>query len=240
MSEILIIPDVHGRDFWKSYMRDFQTYSHIVCLGDYFDPYPSEGISQEDALENFRQLMAALKDVPTERKTLLTGNHDAHYVNDTFNELARGSRKSRAYEGRIRALLDAYIGTQIAWQCETGGKKFLFTHAGVGGKWYAKHRDLLPELDAGHLNQLATTDEGWKALSEVGNIRGGYEEEGGPLWCDVSELEWDEEEGCFEGWPYQIVGHSQQYDDPVIGHHFACIDTRRCFLLTEEGQLVPA
>ena len=39
MSKILLIPDIHGRDFWKK-AKDFE--GEIVFLGDYLDPYRFE------------------------------------------------------------------------------------------------------------------------------------------------------------------------------------------------------
>ena len=50
-NDILIIPDVHGREFWKE-AKDYP--GKIVFLGDYLDPYTYyEGITTEQALENF-------------------------------------------------------------------------------------------------------------------------------------------------------------------------------------------
>ena len=55
-NDLLIIPDVHGRTFWREAVNTLQ-YAHIVFLGDYTDPYPSEGISQEDAYDNFADII---------------------------------------------------------------------------------------------------------------------------------------------------------------------------------------
>ena len=37
MTKILIIPDVHGRNFWKEPCNNWK--GKIVFLGDYHDPY---------------------------------------------------------------------------------------------------------------------------------------------------------------------------------------------------------
>lgn len=50
--DCLIIPDVHGRDFWKDAANRFP--GNIVFLGDYLDPYPLEGISPDEAFTNSR------------------------------------------------------------------------------------------------------------------------------------------------------------------------------------------
>ena len=40
----LIIPDVHGRSFWKKAIKKhFDECDHVVFLGDYIDPYGWEG-----------------------------------------------------------------------------------------------------------------------------------------------------------------------------------------------------
>lgn len=59
MNKVLIIPDIHGRTFWKedvtSLLADIDSRAiDVVFLGDYVDPYPEEGISDEDAVRNFR------------------------------------------------------------------------------------------------------------------------------------------------------------------------------------------
>ena len=49
----IIIPDVHGRTFWRDAVRDREN-ENIIFLGDYLDPYPSEGITPEKA---YRELL---------------------------------------------------------------------------------------------------------------------------------------------------------------------------------------
>jgi hypothetical protein len=36
-------------------------------------------------------------------------------------------------------------------------------------------------------------------------------------------------------WDYQVFGHSQQEEHPIITKEFACLDCRKAFLLTDEG-----
>ena len=57
---ILIIPDVHGRDFWKEAIER-KDYEKAVFLGDYSDPYDIEGITDDVAIDNFEQLFGAVK-----------------------------------------------------------------------------------------------------------------------------------------------------------------------------------
>ena len=55
MNKIIIVPDVHGRSFWKKIKHVKDT--PIVFLGDYLDPYGREGISNEDAIQNFKEIL---------------------------------------------------------------------------------------------------------------------------------------------------------------------------------------
>jgi hypothetical protein len=92
------------------------------------------------------------------------------------------------------------------------------------------HKELLPELNADHLNALMDSEEGWVALSCVGFMRGGIDESGGPLWCDISEH--------LEDKPltdvYQIFGHSQLPHEPYVGKNFSCVDTHEVFIFDGE------
>lgn len=76
----LIIPDIHGRKFWKKPMEKFcDKVKHIIFLGDYFDPYPCKNISESDAIDNWHEIMNFITAHKFwGRTTMLIGNHDAH------------------------------------------------------------------------------------------------------------------------------------------------------------------
>lgn len=75
--KIIVIPDIHGREFWKEAVRGHEKES-IVFLGDYVDPYTYEGIEQEKGLEMLEQVIEFKKD-HMDNVTLLLGNHDLGY-----------------------------------------------------------------------------------------------------------------------------------------------------------------
>ena len=52
-NEILVIPDVHGRDFWKEPCREWE--GKVIFLGDYHDPYTQQ-VSKNNSLENLKVL----------------------------------------------------------------------------------------------------------------------------------------------------------------------------------------
>lgn len=80
MREILIVPDVHGRTFWKPAL-DYP--GQIIFLGDYLDPYPSEGITADEACRNFLEIVN-FKEKNPDRVTLLLGNHELHYFDHQY------------------------------------------------------------------------------------------------------------------------------------------------------------
>ena len=84
--EVLIIPDVHGREFWIKPVKDVLENSDkpVIFLGDYLDPYSYElegtGIHpQEHAIDIFKQVIDTKKQY-SERVTLLIGNHKVQFV----------------------------------------------------------------------------------------------------------------------------------------------------------------
>ena len=56
-----------------------------------------------------------------------------------------------------------------------------------------------------------------------------------PVWADVEDHECMEERlpGI-----YQVFGHTQQEFSPVITKQYACLDCRKAFLLTSNGEFV--
>lgn len=81
MSKVLIIPDVHGRPFWRKAKEKINSVDKVVFLGDYLDPYGYEGITRENAIEEFKEIIQFKVDNP-DKVILLLGNHDCAYCYD--------------------------------------------------------------------------------------------------------------------------------------------------------------
>jgi len=205
---ILVIPDVHGRTFWQSAVEKEEC-DKIVFLGDYVDPYPMEGISTEEAIDNLRQIIRLKQDNP-EKVVLLWGNHDLHYTSDRFLRVCGGCRYDREHAGTIRQLMTSEQGMfQLAYETE----KTLFTHAGYMRQWGERYGI---EPTAESINSLLERgDEGMDALAEVSCLRGGWSTVGSVVWSDVNEkLKWDGQKlknvtGCDK---YQVFGHTMQVE----------------------------
>ena len=56
---MLIIPDIHGRTFWKECIETKRENEIVVFLGDYLEPYSNsiENISHEEAYQNLIEII---------------------------------------------------------------------------------------------------------------------------------------------------------------------------------------
>ncbi len=232
--KILIIPDVHGRTFWKSALESGD-YEKIVFLGDYTDPYEMEGITNRDALKNFESIIAFKQQNP-EKVVLLLGNHDLHYYSTYYCELARSSRYDPVSAVPLHCLFTQYNSLfQLAWETDWGSRHYLFSHAGITQSWLQRNMELIGLPDAEHLNRLLHSNEGLASLAQVGRMRWGSYPSGSIVWADIDELL---DSNPLSG-VYQIVGHTQLFDKPIITDNLACLDCRGGFSLNQGGEIQP-
>lgn len=241
---LLIIPDVHGRNFWKKAVdENIDKVDKIVFLGDYLDPYIGwEDITRKQAIANFDEIID-FKSENKDKVVLLLGNHDEPYI-DKRNFFTR-SRHDSSNAYHIERMFKSHRSLfQLAYEDYIGDKGYLFTHAGLLPQWYELHKDLIGELTIANLNRLQDTPQGIRALCEVPRYRGGWDKYGSIVWSDVSDMvtaihELKETDGTTVNdklpWDYQIFGHSQQEEHPIITKEFACLDCRKAFILNGEG-----
>ena len=255
MTNILVIPDIHGRTFWKEPIAHKDEFDHIVFLGDYFDPYPNESITQQDAIENFKELINSFTEEELEYKVeFLLGNHDGHYIYDIpeASRIAKNPTINKEITSLLTNLRDKNqlkINTWITIKSTT----YLFTHAGINKDWTDRHPELCNVNYPGILYQKfngsptaidVLPDEyiDWMSIGEVGRYRGGWNRTGGPLWCDIKEFISQPKFSYY----YQIFGHSQlenyitkdmlKKENPEIDcDNFACLDCRKAFIIDENG-----
>lgn len=222
----IIIPDVHGRTFWRDAVKGNED-ARIIFLGDYIDPYPYEGITPAQALAEFRDIVSFKNEHP-ERVTLLLGNHDLGYFDRDICEV----RHDYLNEGAIRRLFQENLECFDLCIEETtpSGSSVLFSHAGVNPSWVSAHSELFPDgtFDAGRLNGLFHDVDSRRmvlnALADISYHRGGDEDAGSPVWADLHEFEGSEYEETF-----QIVGHTQLRGKPVLCGTVLCVDCRKAF-----------
>ena len=199
---VVIIPDVHGRSFWKNIVNEnpLEDTDFFVFLGDYCDSFVE---TNKDILDNLKDIIE-FKKTNMEKVILLLGNHDIQYSEVKFNEknpyLCSGYRMEMhpdLYE--MFSSRDNRELFQTAFQLSN----YIFTHAGISSNWFFNrfygNRDA---NIADQLNEVSNRDS-YKALFDVGYYRGGPYPQGGPYWCDKSELEKP------LGGYVQVVGHTR-------------------------------
>lgn len=235
MNEILIIPDTHGRTFWKDAVRRYPDVP-TVFLGDYHDPYPYERISETASVENFREIVGYARSHP--HVTLLLGNHDMHYLCD-FGEACRFDYYNcEAVRSLILENGDLF---KLAACRELGGRTVLFTHAPVLTDWIddvGESYDVPTLVD--NLNRLlekveSDPDEVKFKLRCISFHRGGYDPFGSPVWADMNEIK-EDNTNLIPTPDYSIFGHTQ-LQTALITEKWANLDSRQAFLLTSDLKL---
>lgn len=236
--KVLIIPDMHGRTFWKEAVKDREDW-RIVFLGDYLDPYPYEDITYRSAIDNFIKIVNFKKE-HNKNVTLLLGNHDCTYAFPNGKNICYCRADKGNYQEISNIFTENYSLFSIALELEVGGKQFVFSHAPILDTWYGmqyendnKRTKVVERLNEDYLNM---TDKFMDALSEVDWYKGSYSNIGSVVWADVRALSLDEQPLALPN-DYAIFGHTQLMKDPIILDDFACLDCRRAFILNEDGKI---
>lgn len=248
----LLIPDVHGRDFWKDPVKTTlgDTDAHIVFMGDYLDPYGYEGVTEEQAIEGFVEIINLKKHNP-DRITLLLGNHDLHYVENHRDGCRMDYRHKAQIVNLFKDNIDLFDMFYIA---SCNDKRYIISHAGFTKGWInyrieyidfdaaslkSTHADIFDAIDIDYIGSID-----WKhmllcyesapkcgLLSDVSYHRGGGDPFSSFLWCDLGEMLLSD-----NIIPNQIFGHSQQEYYPVnYNDTLYCLDCRRAFVIDEQG-----
>lgn len=245
MTKLLVIPDVHGRTFWKEVVEKYKDEAdRIIFLGDYLDRYENEDISRKQEKDNFKEILD-FKLENEDKVVMLLGNHDEHYIDRSFPMSTRHS-SSNAYS--YREMFSSHKSFfKLAHEETVNDKKFLFTHAGVMNSWTERNKDIIGEPTVENLNKLLDNPSGIRALSDISKYRTWLGEKSGSiLWSDVREkLDIDilsgemtpNEDSIVEGYDYQVFGHTQLSKDPIINDKWACLDCRRAFIINENGEI---
>lgn len=210
--KILIIPDVHGRDFWIEPCNHIDDFDKVVFLGDYHDPYPWQ-VSQEESLVRLNDKLVPFIEQNKDKVICLLGNHDGNYlIGDMSDRIDYHNKK------KVTELLEK-LPIQLVYKVDG----YLFSHSGVLPSWIEEN-----DLKVEELNNISF---GHPALTQVSPYRGGWGNRvGSCIWGDVREYS---DSYQFKEW-YQIFGHTQLQEDPIITDTFACLDCRKAFVLDTE------
>ena len=243
MKKILIIPDVHGRDFWKdSVIKTLtNTSANIVFLGDYTDPYSSEWGFNFDYLQhtidNFKEI-SEMKKQNSDRITLLLGNHDCGYA---IGDDVCSSRIDKIHQSELKELFRENRELfQIAEECDIAGKHFIFSHAGILKGWvrsvWGEEAESPDFKVVDSLNNAWLVDD-WSILKYLGDYDTyrGWDglQYGSPVWSDIRSWIRVTPE---ETYGFNIVGHTQ-LERQVVLDQIADLDCRKAFYIDDQGSL---
>lgn len=250
----IILPDIHGRDFWKRTVKK-NLYDRYIFLGDYFDPYPNENHSFNDTMKNFMEILEFKKSNP-DKVVLLLGNHDLGY----FDKRICSCRQYRGpeYEDVINVLTDNIHLFDICCDEIINNKHFVFSHAGILRDWDEEVRRTFKieknvegdkpisctEYNKLFHDSILNKDVFNNLLNMISYYRGGYDMYGSIVWADIREFankyygeKKIENKSSFSD-IIQIVGHTQLAENAIsINDKVYCLDVRQPFYIDVEGNV---
>ncbi len=223
--EIIVVPDVHGRMFWKQ-GRDYlynNPEAKVVFLGDYLDPYTTyDGITHAEAYENFLDILEFKKE-NLDNVVLLRGNHDEWNFNE-FRECCRHDYRNTPRNRKI------FQENENLFKFAHLEGNYLFTHAGVSTDWLDQNSlDLNESSIVEYLNSNPNT------LWQIGRSRGGRNRCGSPLWCCwEGDWQWNDCQNPFSF--TQCIGHTYDTGDlrKLDSKNIYCFDCAKCFIINTE------
>lgn len=241
--KLLVLPDIHGRQFWREPCKNIDQYDRVIFLGDYLDPYDFEGISVVEAIENFNDILSFVSQ-NREKVVMLLGNHDHPYSNVEYYKLSHWHcRHSREHHDKIASMFAEHKNFFTIAHVEDN---VLFTHAGCVSAWidYVFEEKYVKELDLNELctdlNSLLNSKEGLLNLFMISSTRGGWDPFGSCIWANITETYWDSANMLNEDAPQhpiykvrQVFGHTLQAfkdkDEKII--YGKPIEFRNCKML---------
>lgn len=246
----LIIPDIHGRDFWKDAIDKVDiSKDTVVFLGDYLDPYDQEfdgmpyDMLIEDTINNFKEILD-FKKKHKKNVILLLGNHDMTYM------ISKRICKSRCIDSRYKELNELFNKNKNLFQLvvtfSVNDKNYVISHAGVHDEWLKnllvtsgeKTRESADKMSNDDLFKATCKlnkmfkDRSYYLIDSLANVsfyRGGFKTVGSLVWSDVRE--WLN----VKPYAYQIFGHTQLIHEAVT-KDIACLDCKKSFMFDKDTE----
>ena len=255
--KILVLGDIHGRNFWRKAINDnISKVDKVVFLGDYLDPYYDEIEDSPETMEcdsfyDVESLIKMLNDIISLKKNepdkfiLLTGNHTDGYIWKDFAAATRTDYKHwNEYHNIFKENLNLF---NLVWI----QNNVIFSHAGISEGWAEEIWNQLeyPENEIPSVMEIATMFQDTplenfnknyiELISHISHYRWGDFLYGSSEWADLREhldtqnstpnnLIPKGEDGIF-----QVFGHTQ-LKAPLITHKWACLDCRKGFIVDTE------
>lgn len=222
--DVVLIPDLHGRMFWKEAVAAAEEDCHIIFLGDYTDPYDFEEITAPEALRNFVEVVDYAR--RHNNVELLLGNHDCGYI---FGREVCNCRTDKDHYQEIRQLfLDNIDLFKFCTEVRIGEKRYIVSHAGINLYWLEKFSKeffkngkieygILCERINERLLQSPLDSNQITILTDVSRHRGGISPYGSIVWTDIDEFDDSDIHIPID----QIVGHSLQVFEEFDENNYA-------------------
>ena len=252
--KVLVLPDVHGRKFWRKAITDnIGQVDKVIFLGDYLDPYGNEIEENPELMEcegfgDAKNLLSMLNDIVELKKNepnkyiLLTGNHTDSYIWSKFHAATRTDYKNwEKYHKFFSENLNLF---NLVWI----ENNVIFSHAGISEGWANKVWETLefPENELSSIKEIAEVlrdtplskfNEYYiRRIGDISHYRGGDMFYGSSEWADLKEhVDLKESQKQKDIIPigedgiYQIFGHTQ-LKHPLITNKWACLDCRKGFI----------
>lgn len=254
--KLLIIPDIHCRKFWRNTIdKNIAFVDKVIFLGDYLDPYPKEIETNPDLMEvsssnDSQKALDMLNDIVSLKKNepdkyiLLLGNHTCSYIWPKFSAGSRTDHRNwEKYHKFFSQNLEYF---NLVWIEENN----IFSHAGISEGWANEFLYACMKYDEGaELEKDSVVFETARvlkdtplknfnkyyieAISDISYWRNGDSQFGSCEWADLREhfhIFENEVIPNGEDGIYQVFGHTQLKQDPLINDKFACLDCRRGFI----------
>lgn len=201
--KITTVGDIHGSTLWKNIKPE--DWDKIIFMGDYTDHWT---YTDQHILNNLKEIIV-LKEVYPDKVEALLGNHDAQYMFQNRLHSCSGWRPTMDVLLRDLFTEKKDLFKVAHYEESEDGTKYLWTHAGVSEGWYINR--LLPIADELCMQkdridvQINVAFRAYRPeIFDVGYMRYGDQDYGGPLWADRVET---------QGNPLpninQIIGHTK-------------------------------
>lgn len=253
MSKLLVLGDIHGRNFWRKAIKEnSDKVDRVIFLGDYLDPYGEEMKSNPDSMEcdffgdcdgllNMLDDIIALKKSDPDKYILLTGNHTDSYIWPNFNAATRTDHKHyEEYHNFFIENLDCFNLVHVE-------NNVIFSHAGITEGWAQEVWEQLeyPKDELSSVMEIAIMfqdtplnyfDKNYIYLiSNISHYRWGNSNYGSCEWADLREhldvknSTPDNLIALGEDGIYQVFGHTQ-LKQPLITNKWTCLDCKQGFV----------
>ena len=241
---LLIIPDIHGRNFWRETVYDnLHKVDKVIFLGDYLDPYKNEIKENPELMEcndfyDSENLLKMLENIISLKKNepnkyiLLTGNHTDSYIWSNWEKYHKFFSQNLEYFNLVwieNNTIFSHAGISEGWAEAVAVELSLTINLNNPVKSIARY---LSDINLNNISNKKLI----KLLGDISSYRGGDSYYGSCEWSDIMEhidhYQSEVEEKLVplgDNEIYQVFGHTQ-LRKPLITEKWACLDCRQGFI----------